>query len=38
MTIARTARKRHLDGVRIPADLLRAPHEIVHPALLIASG
>jgi hypothetical protein len=37
-TIARTARKRHLDGVRILADLLRAPHEIVHPALLIASG
>jgi len=38
MTIARTARKRHLDGVRILADLLRAPHEIVHPALLIPSG
>jgi transposase len=38
MTIARTARKRHLDGVRILADLLRAQHEIVHPALLIPSG
>lgn len=38
MTIARTVRKRHLDGVRILADLLRAPNEIVHPALLIASG
>jgi len=38
MTIARTARKRHLDGVRILADLLRSPYEIVHPALLIASG
>jgi transposase len=38
MTIARTTHKRHLDGVRILADLLRAPHEIVHPALLIASG
>ena len=38
MTITRTARKRHLDGVRILADLLRAPKEIAHPALLIASG
>jgi transposase len=38
MMIARTARKRHLDGVRILADLLRSPHEIVHPALLIVSG
>jgi hypothetical protein len=28
----------HLDGVRILADLLRGPHEVVHPALLIASG
>jgi hypothetical protein len=37
ITIARTARKRQLDGVRTLADLLRAPHEIVYPALLIAS-
>jgi hypothetical protein len=36
--IARTARKRNLDGVRILADLLHAPHGIIHPALLIASG
>jgi hypothetical protein len=38
MTNTRTARQHHLDGVRILADLLRAPHEIVHPALLIPSG
>lgn len=34
MTITRTARKRDLDGIQILADLLRAPKQIVHPALL----
>lgn len=37
MTITRTARKRHLDGVQVLADLLRAPNPIVHPDLLIPS-
>lgn len=38
MTIARTARRRHLDGVQILADMLRMQASVVHPALLMPSG